>query len=241
MAGYHRPGMAKDPPTILLLADREVPMTVRRSTRAKRILLRLDAAGGGVVLVLPRRASLAEGLRFARSKARWVARRLENLPPSVPFADGATIPLMGRSCEIVWSPGASRAVELVGDRIETGGPLETLPRRIEAWLRRLARARIEARAGAMALDIGARPGRIAIRDTSSRWGSCSHAGNLNFSWRLVLAPTSVLDYVVAHEVAHLKQLNHGKRFWRLVDGLVGDPQAARAWLRANGAGLHRYG
>lgn len=233
--------MPKQPPTILLLADREVPMVVRRSPRAKQILLRIDAASGGVVLVLPRRASLAEGLRFARSKDRWVARRLENLPPPVPFADGATIPLLGRMCEIVWSPGDSRTIELVGGRIDTGGPPETLPRRIEAWLRRLARARIEARAGAMARGIGARLGRIAIRDTSSRWGSCSQAGNLNFSWRLVLAPTWVLDYVVAHEVAHLKQLNHGKRFWRLVDEMVGDPQAARAWLRANGAGLHRYG
>ncbi len=216
-------------------------MTVRRSARARRILLRIDTASGGVVLVLPRRASLAEGLRFAQSKDHWVARRLESLPPLVRFIDGATIPLLGRMCEIVWSPGASRGIKLAGERIETGGPAETLSRRIEAWLRRQARARIEARAGAMAPRIGARLGRIAIRDTNSRWGSCSRAGNLNFSWRLALAPTWVLDYVVAHEVAHLKQMNHGKRFWRLVDELVGDPVDARAWLRANGAGLHRYG
>ena len=233
--------MPKDSPTILLLADREVPMTVRRSARAKRIMLRFEAASGAVVLVLPRRASLAEGLRFAQSKGRWVARRLESLPPSVRFADGETIPVLGQSREIVWSPGAKSGIKMVGERIETGGSAEPLSRRIEAWLRRLARAQIEARAGAMAPRIGAKLGRIAIRDTNSRWGSCSRAGNLNFSWRLVLAPTSVLDYVIAHEVAHLKQMNHSKRFWRLVDELVGDPEAARAWLRANGAGLHRYG
>ena len=233
--------MPKESPTILLLADREVPMTVRRSARAKRIMLRFEAASGAVVLVLPRRASLAEGLRFAQSKDRWVARRLESLPPSVRFADGETIPVLGQSREIVWSPGASRTIALVGERIETGGPSDTLSERIEAWLRRLARTQIEARAGTMVQRIGAKMGRIAIRDTNSRWGSCSRAGNLNFSWRLVLAPTSVLDYVVAHEVAHLKQMNHGKRFWRLVDELVGDPEEARAWLRTNGAGLHRYG
>ena len=233
--------MPTDSQTILLVADREVPMTVRRSPRAKQILLRIDAASGGVVLVLPRRASLAEGLRFAQSKGRWVARRLESLPPTVRFTDGAMIPILGRMREVIWSPGASRRIDLAGGWIESGGPSETLADRIEAWLRRLARAEIETRAGEMALRIGAKLGRVAIRDTSSRWGSCSSAGNLNFSWRLVLAPEWVLDYVVAHEVAHLKQMNHGKRFWRLVDGLVGDPEEARAWLRANGAGLHRYG
>ncbi|MHA1538833.1 MAG: M48 family metallopeptidase [Alphaproteobacteria bacterium] len=233
--------MSKESQTILLVADREVPMTVRRSARARQILLRIDAASGGVVLVLPRRASLAEGLAFAQSKDRWVARRLESLPPSVRFTDGSKIPVLGQTREIVWSPSASRTVSLAGERIETGGPLDTLSPRIEAWLRRLARSRIEGLAGEMALGIGARLGRISIRDTSSRWGSCSRAGNLNFSWRLVLAPQWVLAYVVAHEVAHLKQMNHGKRFWALVEDLVGDPKGPRAWLRAHGAGLHRYG
>lgn len=93
----------------------------------------------------------------------------------------------------------------------------------------------------MTASIGAAPGRITMRDPRTRWGSCSANGNLGFSWRLVLAPEFVLAYVVAHEVAHLKELNHGPRFWRLVERLIGDPEPARRWLRAEGPDLHRYG
>jgi len=105
----------------------------------------------------------------------------------------------------------------------------------------LARRTLEARAIELAAKLGSRPKRITVRDTFSRWGSCSTARSLSFSWRLILAPSYVLDYVVAHEVAHLREMNHGPRFWQLVRELVGDVKRPQGWLRQHGAGLHRYG
>ena len=113
--------------------------------------------------------------------------------------------------------------------------------RVEAWLRRAARAEIEPLVEEMTARLGARHGRITSRDTTSRWGSCSAKGNLGFSWRLVMAPPPVLDYVVAHEVAHLLEHNHGEQFWGHVTRLCENPETSRAWLRRSGASLHRYG
>jgi len=232
--------MAK-PPEMLLIADRSVPLAVRRSARARRITLRIDDTSGSVVLTLPRRVALAEGLAFADEKRRWIERRLSCLPPRVAFAPGAAIPVLGRERRVVWAPGRPRAVRLDDDLIRVGGEQGLVGRRLDAWLKRHAREEIGVRVEAMRARIGVAPGRLAIRDTRSRWGSASADGNLNFSWRLVMAPDWVLDYVVAHEVAHLKHMNHGPRFWALVEKLVGDPSAARRWLRAHGSGLHRYG
>jgi predicted metal-dependent hydrolase len=232
--------MAK-PPEMLLIADREVPLAVRRSARARRITLRIDDASGSLVLTLPRRVALAEGLAFAEEKRRWIEHRLASLPPRVAFEPGAVIPVLGCERTVLWSPGPPRVVRLEEVAIRVGGERGLLARRLEAWFKRHAREEIGLRAEVMRARIGAKPGRLAIRDTRSRWGSASAGGNLNFSWRLVMAPDWVLDYVVAHEVAHLQHMNHGPRFWALVEKLVGDPDAARCWLRKHGPGLHRYG
>ncbi len=122
-----------------------------------------------------------------------------------------------------------------------GGEAESISRRIEAWLRGEARRVLTERAGAQAERLGRSPGRISIRDTRSRWGSCSSAGMLSFSWRLILAPPEVLDYVVAHEMAHLAQRGHGAEFWRIVARLTAHMDAGRAWLRLKGRDLFRYG
>jgi len=232
--------MAK-PPEMLLIADRAVPLAVRRSARARRITLRIDDTTGTVVLTLPRRVALAEGLAFAEEKRRWIERRIDSLPPRVPFAAGAIIPVLGRERTVIWTPGPPRAVRLEEAEILVGGERGLVARRLDAWFKRHAREEIGCRVEVMRDQIGARGGRLAIRDTRSRWGSASADGNLNFSWRLVMAPDWVLDYVVAHEVAHLKHMNHGPRFWALVAKLVGDPDPARRWLRMHGSGLHRYG
>jgi predicted metal-dependent hydrolase len=232
--------MAK-PPEMLLIADRAVPLAVRRSPRARRITLRVDDSTGAVVLTLPRRVALSEGLAFADEKQRWIERRLDSLPPRVAFEAGARIPVLGRERRVVWTPGPPRAVRLDGPSLRVGGERGLVTRRLEAWFKRHAREEISARVEAMCRQIRTKPGRLAIRDTRSRWGSASVDGNLNFSWRLVMAPDWVLDYVVAHEVAHLKHMNHGRRFWAVVEKLVGDPDPAKRWLRAHGSGLHRYG
>jgi len=232
--------MAK-PPEMLLIADRAVPLAVRRSARARRITLRIDDSTGSVVLTLPRRVALSEGLAFADEKQRWIERRLDSLPPRVAFDAGAHIPVLGQKRRVVWTPGPPRAVRLDDGVIRVGGERGLVARRIETWLKRHAREEITARVEVMCKQIKVKPGRVAIRDTRSRWGSASADGNLNFSWRLVMAPDWVLDYVVAHEIAHLKHMNHGARFWAVVDKLVGDAERAKRWLRAHGSGLHRYG
>ena len=216
-------------------------VAIRRSPRARRIQIRVAPVGGAVELVLPPGATRADGLAFLRAKAGWIAERTANALSRVPFADGTVLPYLGGELTIRATgevrPGARRER---GTLLVSGRP-EDVPSRVEAWLRRAARAEIEPRVEEKAARLGARHGRITVRDTTSRWGSCSAKGNLGFSWRLVMAPPPVLDYVVAHEVAHLAEHNHGKRFWAHVARLCENPETSRAWLRRNGASLHRYG
>ena len=225
--------------TIRLACGQSV--AIRRSRRARRILITVAPVGGAVELVLPPGAARADGLAFLEEKAGWIAERTAAALARVPFADGAAIPFLGGAltirCTGAGRPGARRT----GDILAVSGAAEDAPARVAAWLRRAARAEIAPRVAEKAARLPARPGRIALRDTASRWGSCSAKGNLSFSWRLAMAPPDVLDYVVAHEVAHLAEHNHGKRFWAHVARLCDDPGTARAWLRKHGPALHRYG
>lgn len=228
----------------LWLDGRAVRLVCRVSARARRITLRVDAKSGAVQLTLPRGVSRAEGLGFAERHGDWLRRRLSDLPEAVPFAAGAEIPLLGRPHVIRHAPGARRGVWRENDAILVSGDPEFLPRRVADFLKREAKREIQARAQAKAarLPAKARPlRRVILRDTRSRWGSCAQSGDLNFSWRLFLAPEIVCDYVVAHEVAHLAEMNHGPRFWRLVGELTESVSEAKSWLRREGAALHRYG
>lgn len=223
----------------LSLAGRNVAMALRPSRRAKRIILRIDPVGA-VTLVVPRRTSRDEAVAFARSKAEWLHDRLAALPQPVPFADGAELPLLGRSHRIRHEPDA-HGVRLVRNEIVVAGEDAHLPRRVLDFLRREARRECAERARRFARRVGQPIVRVSIRDPKSRWGSCSQKGHLSFSWRLILAPEWVLDYVIAHEVAHLVEMNHGPRFWRLVERLYPDSVRPREWLRRHGTRLHRYG
>ena len=227
--------------TLSLSGGRDVPVHVRRSARARRILLHVGAYDGKVEIVLPPGASLHEGMDFAATQTGWVADQLSRIGEGVPFSDGAVFPLLDEQVTIRRMPQRSALPVLCDGELRVGGRDDTLPGRVRRWLRGRALDEIGPRAQRMGERIGRLPARISMRDTRSRWGSCSRAGNLNFSWRLVMAPDRVLEYVVAHEVAHLRELNHGDRFWALVDELCPDSQQARKWLRANGADLHRYG
>lgn len=228
-------------PEHLVIGDREVPLRIRRVARARRMTLRIDAAAEGIDLTLPRWVSFAEGLQFAESKKRWLERRLCDMPERTPFTDGAIVPILGESYRIRHRPDSLPLVWRWRREIHVGGSENGLGERLVAWLREEAAGEIRARAGAKSarLDLPAPP--IAIRDTRSLWGSCSPSGRLSFCWRLIMAPEAILDYVVAHEVAHLRHHHHGKRFWNLVAKLTGDVEAARTWLRQEGARLHRYG
>ena len=226
----------------LLLADgRNIPIYIRQSSRARRILLQVGPYDRKVEVVLPAGVSASEGLKFARSQARWVAGRLSHICEKVPFIDGSTFPLLDQPVTIKQTDNRSAIPILLKNELLVGGQSDTISGRVRRWLCDRAAKEIKPRAIALSELLGRKPARISMRDTRTRWGSCSSAGNLNFSWRLVMAPESVLDYVVAHEVAHLRELNHGSHFWTLVDTLCEDVTNARAWLRVNGAHLHRYG
>jgi predicted metal-dependent hydrolase len=225
------------------LAGRRVMVRFQRNHRARRIILRLDHDGDedGVVVTLPGRTSSEEGLGLVRDKADWVLARLDGLAPRLAFGDGAVVPLGGVD-HVIRHTGEKRGVARCEDgEILVTGRLEHLARRVRDWFRAEARARIRPRVRDKAAVLGRTPGRLSIRDTKSRWGSCSHDGNLSFCWRLVMAPESVLDYVVAHEVAHLAEHNHGPEFWRLVGTLTADMDGGRDWLKKHGGNLHRIG
>lgn len=222
------------------LGGRSVAVTIRRSAQARRLSLRVDPVRG-VVMVLPALASLREGERFLLAHRVWVAERLARLPGAVALADGATVPLGGVPHAIRHHPAARRGVWVEDGVLNVSGLAEHVGRRVTDFLRSEARRLILPQAHDLAGRIERKPGRVTVRDTRSRWGSCSARGDLSFSWRLVLAPDWVLTYVVAHEVAHLAEMNHSPAFWAVVEGLAGDCRPARRWLKTHGPGLHRFG
>ena len=229
---------------MLALAEREVPLRVRESARARRITVRIDAGADSVELVLPRRVSLAAGLRFLDARRDWLAAHLAEMPEHVAFADGAIVPVLGtphRIRHLGERVTGARTVTIADGEIRVVGAAPHVARRVRDHLIALARQELGRRARALAARIDRRVARITVRDTRSRWGSCSASGALAFSWRLILAPEAVLDYVVAHEVAHLAEMNHGPRFWRVVEMLSPGSARQRGWLSRNRARLLRYG
>ncbi len=222
--------------------DLGAPVSIRVSPRARRLLLRIDAASRQVELVLPRGVPAEDGLKFLAAQRGWIAARLLALPIPVPFAEGAIVPVFGVPhrirCE---ADSAAPPVAILGGEIRVRGDPAHLARRVRDHLVRLAREDLTRRARLCAARIGRPLARVGVRDTKSRWGSCSAKGALSFSWRLVLMPEAVVDYIVAHEVAHLAEMNHGPRFWRLVRSLTPDCAMPRAWLKRHRGRLFSYG
>ena len=223
---------------LLKIDGRDVEMSVRLNPRARRLIVKVHPMSGEVLVVAPSKRALDRALEFARGQTDWIARQLARVPSRVVLSPGARIPFRGEDRLIARAEKGPVAVD--GAVIRVGGRAEHVPRRLLDFLKRQARQELEARAFEFAARIGARPRRVTVRDTASRWGSCSSTRSLSFSWRLILAPPFVADYVVAHEVAHLKEMNHGAAFWRLVLLLVGDVKRPQAWLSQHGAALHRY-
>jgi len=184
---------------------------------------------------------MADAEAAIREHESWVLDRLDALPPRVPFTDGAVIPFQGCEHRIQYVAGRRGVVTSAAGTILAPGAAEHIPRRIADWLKREARLAISPLALEKAEMVERRVQQISIRDQRSRWGSCAANGRLSFSWRLILAPEDVLDYVVAHEVAHLVEMNHSQDFWRVVDRLTPHARPSKRWLNANGQSLHRYG
>lgn len=191
-----------------------------------------------MTLTHPARVSEGEALEFAYSRAEWLRRHVTGIPAAVPVRMGAAIPVEGRSRVIV--PGAGRRVVLNEGEIKIPGDPATTARRVESFLKALARDHLAAASDHYAKQLGKTFDRISIRDTRSRWGSCSSRGTLMYSWRLIMAPPEVLRYVAAHEVAHLAEMNHSKAYWDGLQRIHGPYETPRRWLRENGNALHRY-
>jgi predicted metal-dependent hydrolase len=240
---YRRPS---EPQTIQIVFDQAIyPVRVRRHRQARRYTLRIHAATREVILTMPPRGSVREAKEFAQKHGGWIAARLHRLPEAAPFAEGATVPLRGVAHRIAHRPGARGTVW--SEMAENGelllcvaGDAPHVDRRVCDYLRREALRDLDASRRA-AEQLGVSIQRISVRDQASRWGSCSTTGVLSYSWRLILAPPFVLDYLAVHEVAHLIEMNHSPRFWRLVNRICADAGRAKVWLDVHGSDLHRYG
>ena len=241
---YRRP--SETPRIEIAFGGATFPIRIRRHRHARRYTLRIQAAARDVVLTIPPRGTLKDARDFAEKHGAWIAARLGRLPQAAPFADGAVVPLRGEPHRIIHRQGARGTVWTESDGnggrlLCVAGHVPHLNRRVADFLRREAKRDLEAASRRFARDLGLTIDHVGVRDQSSRWGSCSTTGVLSFSWRLILAPSHVLEYLAAHEVAHLVEMNHSARFWRVVNRLVPDHQRAKAWLDAHGSDLHRYG
>ncbi len=235
-----------EPQAISIAFDGTVYLVrLRRHGQARRYTLRIHAATRDVVLTMPPRGSLKEARSFAEKHGGWIAARLGRLPQPAPFAHGTLLPLRGVEHRIEHRRG--RGTVWIEDRADgecllcVAGEAPHVARRVHDFLKREAKSDLETASRAAADRLGVAIKRVSIRDQASRWGSCSTTGVLSYSWRLILAPPYVLDYLAAHEVAHLVEMNHSRRFWRLVERICPHMAPAKIWLDAHGSDLHRYG
>lgn len=225
---------------LLKVDGRMLEVRVRLNPRARRMIVKVNPATGEVSVTAPTRRGLAVALDFARGESDWISGQLAKVPGPVALAPGAVIPFQGVLHEIRAIARGPAPVWREDGVIWVRGREAHAPRRVLDFLKREARALFEERALAHAAKLDTKPSRITVRDTASRWGSCSSTRSLSFSWRLILAPDFVLDYVVAHEVAHLREMNHSPRFWAHVRALVDDRDTPQNWLKTNGRELQRY-
>ena len=224
------------------MAGRAIPLTIRCDRRATRLTLRIEPGGRALKMTVPLGVPIRDVEDFLDRHHGWLASRIANLPTEGSLGDGGKIMVRGISHRIVSTGklrGLTEASVVDGQPVllVSGAP-EHLGRRLSDFLKKEARRDLEERARHHARASGKRIASISMKDTKSRWGSCSHDGNLSFSWRIVMAPPEVIDYLAAHEVAHLTEMNHGPRFWALCERLCPGTREAKAWLKRHGSALH---
>jgi len=213
--------------------------------RARRLSIRIDARAGEAVLIAPSERKLVDVVAFARTKASWMRERLAERPHGTPIEPGAVIDLFGQPVRLV-AVGGAGAARLTHDHdgavITSGGEGEAFARRVENLFKRVARETLQTRTDVHLRTLDQRPVKMSIADPKSRWGSCSpHNRSIRYSWRVVMAPPAVIDYLAAHEVAHLVHADHSPAYWSVVHRLVGDHRPFRKWLRDHGPALHAVG
>ena len=230
-------------PCVIDVGGRDVRVMFKRNARCKRMIIRVAKDGSGLVMTLPKRTSQIEALRFANTSKSWILKNLSERMPIQRFENGAAVPFRGIPHTIM-CPGGKRGLvqhDLSANLIIVPGDTAHIHRRLTDFLKNQAKQELIAASQIYASAMGVQFTALSVRDQNSRWGSCSAQRALSYSWRLILAPSYVLDYVAAHEVAHIAEMNHGPRFWRLVLSHCKNAKAARHWLRHEGRDLHRYG
>ena len=209
------------------------------SPRAKRLTLRIDAGCRQAVLTLPPHCSQRSVLDFVERHRDWIDNNLRNLPESATFRNGEIISILGCEYQICHCP-QSRGIRLHEGRLEVSGQEEFLHRRVKDFLKKLAAEQFQILSRQKASLLNCKVNKITIKDTKSRWGSCSTRNNINYNWRVILAPKTVIDYLISHEVAHLKHPDHSRNFWNCVRSLCPDCAQGRLWLRRHGKELFKY-
>jgi predicted metal-dependent hydrolase len=223
---------------VIRVGEPAIEVRLRRDARARRMVLRVSASGSGPTLTLPPGVTFAQARGFLRDHEDWLRRHLSAGPPRHRVGDGSVLPF--GDATLTLRGHAGRTTVRSGRDLLLPGVPDGFGPRAAAWLREEARRACVSGVDRHTARLGRPAGRIRLADPRARWGSCSASGDLMFSWRLVMAPGAVLDYVVAHEVAHLAELNHSPRFWAVVRRLCPDYERPRDWLRRQGSGLHRH-
>ena len=222
---------------------RQVIVRLEVNPRARRLILRLDEKAREAVAVAPRTRDIPAAAAFASERVDWIASQLSRMPETVAVEPGAVIPLRGEPCRLSLDGTGRRARLDVAEEVvlRAPGAEETFHARITRYLKAAAKTDLAEAVERHCEVLGVAARRLSVKDTRSRWGSCSSEGVLSFSWRLICAPPEVLDYVAAHECAHLLEMNHSDRFWGHVARTCPDWKRHRRWLRANGRDLHAVG
>jgi predicted metal-dependent hydrolase len=235
----------KTPTTLVVNAEGEqIPVRLIVNPRARRIAVRIDPSTREAVAVAPSSRQANKAAAFAAERAVWIAHQLAQLPEAAPFRSGAVLPVRGVDVRLRRVDGRAPAQLERGpiSRLTIGAPdADIFASRVKRFLMNEAKADFARRITAHAATLKVKPTGLQIKDTRSRWGSCTADGVLAFSWRVIFAPPYVLDYLVAHEVAHLIEMNHSPRFWNLVCKCAPDYVRGRNWLRNYGHTLHAYG
>lgn len=215
----------------------DFPLILRRHPRARNLKLRFEAKSSSALLTLPHGVSDRKAIQFAQQNHGWIKDQYDKAPKAIPLQSGQIIPFQGKSVTILHEEGETAIIKHKGDHLIVGGPKAAFEKRLQNWLIKQARITFKEAVDNFAPLLQHRPHRIMVRDTKSRWGSCSSKKTLSFSWRLIMAPPEILHYVVAHEMAHLVEMNHSPAFWNVVGKLCPDWRKSRRWLKSKGNGL----
>ena len=230
--------------TEINIDERAVPLVARVNRRAKRLILKVDPVAGEILVTAPSKRAVPEAIAFAHERAQWIASQLDEKLRARPFAEGMRFPYRGSPHTLIREGGPRAPVRIDAEylpAVRIGGDAEHLNRRVVDWMKKEARQALTKRVDRYCAQLEKKRGSLRIRDTRTRWASCSSDGTLSFSWRLIMAPDHILDYVAAHECVHLIHMNHSPAFWRRVASLGIDAREAENWFNANGAALFSYG